>query len=148
MKGQYQYTIRISDSKLVDNLNKIFKDCNDLYSSQNVFMVDCLRRGVDTLERDLLGKKKLSNLDDLYTEIKTTIDKLNILLKLSEKNAKETLANLTVNQRLLSRNYNMLLGLSSNTPKKPEFVEAGMYDDLPEKLSEVLEELLKVFLNK
>ena len=48
MKGQYQYTVRISDSKLVDNLNKIFKDCNDLYSSQNVFMVDCLRRGVDT----------------------------------------------------------------------------------------------------
>ena len=81
------------------------------------------------LERDLLGKKKLSNLDDLYTEIKTTIDKLNILLKLSEKKCKRN-RNLTVNQRL-SRNYNMLLGLSSNTPRKPEFVEAGMYDDLP-----------------
>lgn len=148
MKEQYQYTVRIPDSKLVDKLNKNFNECKDLYSSQNVFMVDLLRRGVDTLERDLLGKQKLSNLDDLYTEIKTTIDKLNLLLKLSEKNAKETMANLTVNQRLLSRNYNMLLGLSTNTPKKQEFVEAGMYDDLPEKLSEVLEELLKVFLKK
>lgn len=148
MKEQYQYTVRIKDVNLAKCLDKNLKECSDLFTSQNTFIVELLRRGVDTLERDLLGKKKLSNLDDLYTEIKTTIDKLNTLLKLSEKNAKETLANLTVNQRLLSRNYNMLLGLSSDTPIKKEYVEAGMYDDLPDKLSEILEELLKVFLNK
>lgn len=143
-----QYTVRFKSIKDVEKLEKVFSQCRDLYNSKNPFLVDCINRGVDIIERDLLGKSNLKNLDELYDEIKTTIDKLNLLLKLSEKNAKEIMANFTVNQRLLSSNYNMLLGLSSNTPRQAKFVEAGMYDDLPERLNVVLEEILKVFLKK
>ena len=49
-------------------------------------------------------------------------------------------------QKLLSANYNMLLGISSETPKQEKYVEAGMYDKLPERLSEILEEMLRVIL--
>lgn len=143
-----QYTLRIYDSKLVNRLEKCFKECKDIYPTKNPFLVDCISRGMEAIERDLLGNKNLKNFDELYTEIKTTVDKLNLLIKLSEKNSKEMMANITVSQRLLSSNYNMLLGLSSNAPKKSDIVEAGMYDDLPPRMTELLEEILNVFLKK
>ena len=40
----------------------------------------------------------------------------------------------------------MLIGLSTDCPKQKEYIEAGLYDDLPERLSVILEELLKTFL--
>ena len=107
-----------------------------------------LCRGAESIERDLCGQKKIENITDLYDEIHLTVEKLNSLIKLCERNAKENIANLTVNQKLLSCNYNMLLGLSQNAPKKKDYVEAGMFDDLPDRLGTLLEDILKVYLKK
>lgn len=143
-----QYTIRIYDSNLKSKLEKLFKDCKDIYATKNPFLVDCLVRGIEMIEKDLSSTKKASSIQDLYEDLHLTIEKLNNLIKMSEKNAKENLANLTVNQKLLSCNYNMLLGLTDNAPKKSELVEAGMYDDLPFRLGEMLEQLLNVCVKK
>jgi len=143
-----QYTIRIYDSRLANKLEKLFNDSKDIYGTKNPFFVDCITRGAETIERDLCGQKKIEDISQLYDEIHLTVEKLNNLIKLCEKNAKENIANLTVNQKLLSCNYNMLLGLSENTPKDIKYVEAGMYDDLPERLGGLLEDVLKVYLKK
>ena len=141
-----QYTIRIYDSRIADKLENVFENNKDIYGTKNPFMVDCVNRGLEAIERDLNGETKLENLNDLYNEIHLTMSKLDNLMKLCEKNARETMANLTVNQKLLSCNYNILLGLTENLPKKREYVEAGMYDDLPERFEDLLEQVLEVYL--
>lgn len=143
-----QYTLRIYDARLAKRLDNVFESTKDVYSTKNPFMVDCINRGLEAIERDLSGQKKIESLTDIYDEIHLTVDKLNTLIKMCEKNAKENIANLTVNQKLLSSNYNMLLGLTENAPKRVDYVEAGMYDDLPDRLGDLLEEVLKVYLKQ
>ena len=143
-----QYTIRIYDSSIKNKLEKVYKEVKDIYATKNPFIVDCINRGLDSIMKDLTSSKKVESISELYDEMHLTVEKLDNLIKMSEKNAKENVANLTVNQKLLSCNYNMLLGLSDNAPKKVDLVEAGMYDDLPERLLEMLEDILKVYLKK
>lgn len=145
---QEQYTVRIYDAKLVKRISDLYKRYDDSFTTKNKFLVACLTKGVETLERDLDGAKKIQNLDELYEEIHNTAERLNDLIKQSEDNAKEMVANNIVNQKLLSCNYNMLLGISDNAPRKKDFVEAGMYDDLPERLEEIFEEILKTYNKK
>lgn len=143
-----QFTVRVYDSKVANKIDELYENCKDIYITKNPFLVDCIKRGAETIERDLFGQKKIENMTELYDEIHLTVEKLNSLIKLCERNAKENIANLTVNQKLLSCNYNMLLGLSQNAPKKKDYVEAGMFDDLPERLGTLLEDILKVYLKK
>ena len=138
---QEQYTVRIYDAKLVKRISDLYKRYDDFFTTKNQFLVACLTKGVETLERDLDGAKKIQNLDELYEEIHNTAERLNDLIKQSEDNAKEMVANNIVN-------YNMLLGISDNAPRKKDFVEAGMYDDLPERLEEIFEEILKTYSKK
>lgn len=145
---QEQYTVRIYDAKLVKRISDLYKRYDDFFTTKNQFLVACLTKGVETLERDLDEAKKIQNLDELYEEIHNTAERLNDLIKQSEDNAKEMVANNIVNQKLLSCNYNMLLGISDNAPRKKDFVEAGMYDDLPERLEEIFEEILKTYNKK
>lgn len=140
-----QYTVRIYDTSISKKLDQIFKDCKDVYPTKNPFIVDCILRGAEAIEKDLLGAKKVESISELFDEIHLTVEKLDHLTKLCEKNAKEIMANLTVNQKLLSCNYNLLLGISEDSPKKKDFVEAGMFDDLPIRLTEFLEELMKIY---
>ena len=93
-----QYTVRIYDTTLVNKVDEIFKKCKDIYPTKNPFLVDCILRGVETIEKDLLGEKQIESIADLFYEIHLTIEKLEKLTKLCEKNAKEIIANLTVNQ--------------------------------------------------
>ena len=143
-----QYTVRIYDKRVVDRVEKLYKNCKDIYSTKNPFLVDCITRGAEAIEKDLFGVGKENNISGLYDEIHLTVKKLDYLLKLCEKSAKEGMSNLSITQKLLSCNYNMLLGLSDNNPCRKDFVEKGFYDELPDRLSEVLEKVLEHFLNK
>ena len=144
---QEQYTVRVYDKRIVDRIEKLYKNCKDIYSTRNPFLVDCITRGAETIERDLFGAGKENSISGIYEEIHITVKKLDNLLKICEKSAKEGLANLSITQKLLSSNYNMLLGLSDNKPCRKDEVEKGYYDDLPDRLSEVLEEVLEHFLS-
>lgn len=141
-----QLTVRIYDSSLSKKVENLFKNCKDIYSTKNPFLVDCIMRGAEAIEKDLLGAKKIESITELFDELHLTIEKLDKLSKLVEKNSKEIMANLSVNQKLLASSYNMLIGLSDDCPLKKEFVEAGMFEDIPERLVKFLEDLLKVYL--
>lgn len=143
---QEQYTIRVYNSKDVERIEKLFKKCQDKYRTKNPFLVDCVMRGMEDIEKELFGVRKIETLTEIYNEIEKTLKKLDELIKMSRKNTNENLSYLRVISKLLSSNYNMLIGLSTDCPKQKEYIEAGLYDDLPERLSVILEELLKTFL--
>ena len=74
--------------------------------------------------------------------------RLNELIKFSEKNTRELIANSAINQKLLSCNYNMLLGISEQSPKTRRMIESGVYDEIPERLDKYLEAVLDVYLKQ
>ena len=140
-------TIRVYNKQNKSDLEKSFDKCKDYFKSKNAFLIECMVRGLSVIERDIFGLDTVKDVDELYLEIKKTTETLNKLIRLSEKNAKETIAHLTVNQNLLSNNFNMLLGLSEREPKSVKSVECGHYEELPTRykiiLSDMLEELKK-----
>ena len=100
------------------------------------------------VERDIFGVKNVQDLEELYKEISTTTETLNKLIKLSEENARENMAQLLMNEKLLSCNYNMLLGISSKVPYDRETVEKGSFDELPSRFKLILKEILEELKNK
>lgn len=143
-----QFTVRVYDSTLLKRIKALQEKLSDNYTTTSSFLVYCIERGLDVVERDVGGIKSIQSLDELYDEIRKTFEKLNNLIKFSEKNARELMAHTVINEKLLSCNYNMLLGLSDKIPKKREYVESGLYDDIPERLESLLEDVLKVYLKQ
>ena len=150
---QEQYTVRIYDLEIVNKIQDLQKELKPIYrSKQNPFLVDCIIKGMEVIERERLGIKNPQSLNELYDEIHKTFEKLTDLIKMCEATSKEFMANITVNQKLLTNNYNMLLGLSEEAPIDRESVEGGIYEKLPNRYEEILESLLedvvKVVRNK
>ena len=54
-----QFTVRVYDSKVANKIDELYENCKDIYITKNPFLVDCIRRGAETIERDLLGQKKI-----------------------------------------------------------------------------------------
>ena len=150
---QEQFTVRIYDVELVNKIKDLEKQLRNIYhSKRNPFLVDCIIKGMEVIERDRLGIKNPKDLKELYDEVHKTFEKLTELMRLCEVTSKECMANITVNQKLLTNNYNMLLGLSEEAPNDRESVEEGIYEKLPnrfEKMLEgILEDVLKVVTKK
>ena len=150
---QEQFTVRIYDVELVNRIKDLEKQLKNIYhSKRNPFLVDCIIKGMEVIERDRLGIKNPKDLKELYDEVHKTFEKLNELMKLCETTSKECMANITVNQKLLTNNYNMLLGLSEEAPIDRESVEEGIYEKLPNRFEEmlegILEDVLKVVTKK
>lgn len=143
-----QYTIRAYDPKVIRRIESTFKKCEDYYPNKNSFLVDCICRGMTNVERDIFGVKNVQDLEELYKEISTTTETLNKLIKLSEENARENMAQLLMNEKLLSCNYNMLLGISNKVPYDRETVEKGSFDELPSRFKLILKEILEELKNK
>ena len=135
-------TIRIYQSKQKQGLEEAFVKSRNYYKSKNDFLADCLERGKRAIERDLFGVRNVQDLEELYEEIGRTTKTLNQLIKISERNAKENLAHLFVNQKLLSSNYNMMMCLGEKTPIDRDNVESGSFDGLPPRLIYELKAML------
>ena len=143
-----QFTIRIYDSKELEKINEAFSKSRNNFSCKQSFLRECLLRGLDIVMKEQGFMKRIGNIEELYDEIHKTFINLQRLIAMSEKNAKENIANLTVNRKILSCNYNMLLGISEDSPKDKDFVESGMFDDVPPRFMRLLDDILKVYLSK
>ena len=141
-----RYTFRLYNAKDMENLENLYSKVSSVYRNKSQFLVDCVMRGMDLIKRDLLGVHNIESLNELYEEIRKTQERLSTLIEISENNAKESMANMSVNRKLLASNYSMLLGLSEGLPKNTRCVEAGMYEELPQRLNDILETILDVML--
>lgn len=147
-KAKEQFTVRIYDSKELDKINQAYEKSKRNYSSKQSFLKECLLRGIDNVMKEQGLTNKIVDIEELFDEIHKTFENLQRLITMSEKNAKENIANLTVNRKILSCNYNMLLGISDDSPKDKDFVESGMFDDVPPRFVKLLDDILKVYLSK
>ena len=136
------YTIRLYQPRQKTGLEEAFQRSSKYYKSKNNFLADCLERGRRAIERDLFGVRNVQDLEELYEEIGRTTKTLNQLIKVSERNAKENIAHLEINQRLLSCNYNMILGLAEKTPIDRLSVEQGSFEELPPQFKLLLKSML------
>lgn len=148
MDIKQQYTIRIYDQSQSNKLENLYSKVAGAFRHKSDFLADCLLRGMEVVERDILGVHNIETLNELYDEIRTTANRLNTLIEMSERNSKESFAQMQINRKLLSSNYNMLLGLSESKPKNVKCVEAGMYEEIPDRLEEILENILTVVLQE
>ena len=89
---QEQYTIRVYNSKDVERIEKLFKKCQDKYRTKNPFLVDCVMRGMEDIEKEFFGVRKIETLTEIYNEIEKTLKKLDELIKMSRKNTNENLS--------------------------------------------------------
>lgn len=144
----YRFTIRVYDNETLEAIDRVYSKCKSIYPTLNPFLVECIKRGVDSIEKDVFGKKDLTSMSELYEEIHKTVEKLTYLINQGEINSKEIMSNLLVNQRISSCNYGMLIGLSENKPVPKRVAESGVLDDLPERLESILEELLNIKAKK
>lgn len=138
-----QYTLRLYKGKEVDDIQDLYKQLKDLYPNKNVFLTECIRRGTETIKRDLLGAKQVKGLPEIFDEIGKTMEKLEYLIRLTEKSTKESLANIDILEKIASCNYNLLIQLAYDKPPKDEKdIEDGDFDDLPERLVDLLNKLI------
>lgn len=98
---------------------------------------------MEVIDRDRLGIKNPKGLKELYDEVHKTFEKVTKLMRLCEVTSKECMANITVNQKLLTNNYNMLLGLSEEAPIDRESVEEEIYEKLPNRFEKMLEGIIR-----
>ena len=60
---QEQFTVRIYDVELVNKIKDLEKELRNIYhSKRNPFLVDCIIKGMEVIERDRLGIKNPKDL--------------------------------------------------------------------------------------
>ena len=70
---QEQFTVRIYDVELVNRIKDLEKQLRNIYhSKRNPFLVDCIIKGMEVIERDRLGIKNPKDLKELYDEVHKT----------------------------------------------------------------------------
>ncbi len=138
-----QLTMRVYNVGLINKLNKVFNICRKNYTTKNPFLVECLRRGVDDLEKAISNGETPVDVTELCAELSKNTKAINDLILLIDRKSKENKAEHKISHNLLSCNYRMLLGLSQDDPLDADFVDSGMVDDLPERFDLMLEALQK-----
>ncbi len=142
----YESKIRIYQPYILERLNKYVDNSKTKHKSQNDLFLSLILDGLEleeVLQEDYLTyankltsiSEKLSN---LHHAIITSNESLNRTLK-------NIFTSLIINERLLSRLYNMLLGHIENTELRKEYIEAQMYDDLPKELYELKKDIEEVY---
>ena len=139
---QEQFTVRIYDVELVNKIKDLEKQLRNIYhSKRNPFLVDCIIKGMEVIERDRLGIKNPKDLKELYDEVHKTFEKLTELMRLCEVTSKECMANITINQKLLTNNSICFLVCL----KKHQLIEKVLKKGFMKNCQIDLKKCLKVF---
>ena len=142
--------IRIPDTKFYNLINKVSRQAiyNEDAASQNDFLQQMLRVGINdymrthkiqvedkNVEDDAINK--IFTIDTLIVSIKSSLDKVTDYLVTLEK------VNKAYNDALIllcSEVLNILLDVSIGVPVDKEDIDNSFYDDIPDKIKEILKE--------
>ena len=151
-------TVRIYDTKMIEELNYLFKRNPNQYQTKNQLLVELLEIGM---------KEKLKKLNPIVNmskpsqapqtvnlptdtavslkQVKTLIENMHVY---NQKHIEGIVAHLKMSERLSAAIYNTLLAVATDEPVTKVQVEFGLLDDVPKRFEEYLNELLKgVFKN-
>lgn len=141
--------IRIYGTYLLERLSAYYEKHRKGFRSKNDLYIHLIQNGLELAEiqdenyGDYNGK--IQSISDKLTEILSAIQSERVAFK-DILNGK--IVNGYITEKILSRIYNLLLGLNEELPLSKEYLEAGMYDDLPKELIEFKDELLEVYGRK
>ena len=142
---EQRYSIHIYDSRFVDRLNNLYQRNKNLYRTLNPFLVDCLYKGVETLEQEEQNIKEMIRSGDIYNEMKRLILILNKIVDEGHEHYKESFVQEQVTQTLVHRVYSMILNQAKKNNIPYSSYEKGIFDNLPKDLEEKINLLNKEF---
>ena len=148
MKGQF--TIRLYDSRIVNEIESVFKKLaqEGEVTNKNNFLAECVMRGFKEICNERSAKQNFTSLNQLGDLINSKLTHIeNSLVNLVEKKSREQLLNIELTQQILASNNRMLMGIGEDNPLLSKLVNTGMYDDLPERFSE-RKKAIKVLINE
>ena len=129
--------IRIYESWFLKELSDYFEKHKKDYRTKNDFYVSLIRVGLETEKirdenyADYNGK--LQSISDKLTEFSQKLDNTN---GANNSLIRDLIIQQNIYEKLLSRVYNLCFALNNECSLNPDYVRAGMYDDLPETLEE------------
>ena len=129
--------IRIYERWFLKELSDYFEKHKKDYQTKNDFYVSLIRVGLETEKirdenfADYNGK--LQSISDKLTEFSQKLDKTN---GANTSLIRDLIVQQNIYEKLLSRVYNLCLAQNNDCSLNPDYVRAGMYDDLPETLEE------------
>lgn len=146
-------TVRIYDTKLIENLNTIFKLNKNRYQTKNQLLVELLERGIKDKMKDLpmppdspAGASALlppfGNKDDMAALYKQLKDMLTDMHTFNKQHIEGLLAHIKMSERMSSCIYNILVAIAADEPITKTQVEIGYMDDVPKRFIEFLNGLL------
>ena len=150
-------TVRIYDTKLVENLNEIFKRNTNRYQTKNQLLVELLERGIADKMRELPTPPNAPASAKIFAFPAGGGDDTSELLKqmkamvadmhdYNKKHIEGLLAHLKMSERISSSIYNVLLAIATDEPVTKTQVEIGYFDDVPQRFIVFLHELLSELL--
>ena len=145
-------TVRIYDTKLIENLNMIVKLNKNRYQTKNQLIVELLERGIKDKMKDFptppdtpAGASAIPpifNKDDTSAMLKQLKEMIGDMHDYNKKHVEGILAHLKMSERMSSSIYNILLAIATDEPITKMQVEIGYMDDVPKRFVEFLNKLL------
>lgn len=150
-KGDH-LTVRVHDTKLVEQLNYILTKNPFRYKYKNDLLVELIALG---------AKEKIKGLNPMATapkpsqapqtvniptdtavslkQVKMLIENMHVY---NQKHIEGIVAHLKMSERLSAAIYNTLLAIATDEPVTKVQIKMGIFDEVPERFEEYLNELL------
>lgn len=145
-------TLRIYDTKLIENMNMIMKFNPNKYQSKNQLLLELLELGVReklkeiptppttpaSAAKSIPSQQRGENCEQLK-QIKELIENMH---RFNQQSIEGVLAHLKMSERLASSIYNIVFAILKDEPVLPVQIELGYLDDVPKRFTDFLGALL------
>lgn len=136
--------LRIYSYGTIERLSKCFEKHRTDFRNKNEFLVYVITNGLDILElQDENFKDYYQKMESISEKITHFENHLSVKEDMYIQDLKMINVQQTLIEKLLSRIYNLVLAHDDERTLQARYVEAGMYDRLPEGLQELKNEYLK-----
>ena len=150
-KGDH-LTVRVHDTKLVEQLNYILTKNPFRYKYKNDLLVELIALGAKEKIKNLTPTanntkppqtvQTISAPTDVAVslkQVKTLIENMHVY---NQKHIEGIVAHLKMSERLSAAIYNTLLAIATDEPVTKVQIKMGIFDEVPERFEEYLNELL------
>lgn len=150
-KGDH-LTVRVHDTKLVEQLNYILAKNPFRYKYKNDLLVELIALGAKEKIKNLTPTasntkppqtvQTISAPTDVAVslkQVKTLIENMHVY---NQKHIEGIVAHLKMSERLSAAIYNTLLAIATDEPVTKVQIKMGIFDEVPERFEEYLNELL------
>lgn len=138
-----KFTLRVYDSKILARLDDIWKTVDNLYSSENTFLVDLLVRGIESFELKSQDIKEMKSSGNIFKELKRISAVLDRFVDVGYEHYKESYVINNENQTLISRLYDVIFRIAKEKGISIENYNKGIFDGLPDGFEEITDALLE-----